>query len=465
MTCTRLFNNSNITRRINYKEDFEVTIQLMQGDYPMDFPEHDFTVTFKSFQGNYEVGRKDGVYNRCAVKDGRLHCYLNSHGLSVGTLRAEIDIKYPDDNFEDGNKRKLLIIGGQVELVSGNTVYTSADIEVPMEVILVDAYQLAVRKGYAGTIEEFYSTFTLLSETMRELREAGKQVADVVSSENSRIEAETSREESERQRVQAEEQRVSNETERISAEVNRTQSEEAREVSEGQRRSAETRRQDNEASRIAAEHERQDNDAKLQREVQAVIEHAVNVASQAANTIDTANAELSDINLKKNEITRVINEGNTFISRMQATETDIESNEQQRVTAENGRETAEQQRVADTQNAIDRVNEAIANVKDGRDGRLAMVHHGTSDNVFALTPNVLHVWGEVASLDLSLNTDLEEDGFLTEYAFQFTCPIDAPTSLALPSDIKWYNGFIVVPQAGKTYQVSIVNNIIIMGGV
>ena len=451
-------NNGDNIRRINYKEDFEVTIQLMQGDYPMDFPEHDFTVTFKSFQGSYEVGRKDGVYNRCAVKDGRLHCYLNSHGLSVGTLRAEIDIKYPDDNFEDGNKRKLLIIGGQVELVSGNTVYTSADIEVSMEVILVDAYQLAVRKGYAGTIEEFYSTFTLLSETMRELREAGKQVADVVSSENSRIEAETSRAESERQRVQAEEQRVSNEAERISAEVNRTQSEEARVNSESERMLAETRR-------ITAENERKANDAIRQMEVQTAVENVTNVANQAAALVSGANEQLSELSSNRSELTRAINEGTALITRMQATETDIESNEQQRVTAENGRKTAEQQRAADTQDAIDRVNEAIANVKDGRDGRLSMVHHGTSDNVFALSPNVLHVWGEVASLDLSLNTGLEEEGFLAEYAFQFTCPIDAATSLALPSDIKWYNGLVIVPQAGKTYQASIVNNIIIMGGV
>lgn len=465
MTCTRLLKNSNITRRINYKDDFEVILQLMQGEHPMDFPGHDFTVTFKSLQGSYEVGRKDGVYNRCAVKDGKLHCYLNSHGLSVGTLRAEIDIRFPDDSFEDGNRRKVLITGGQVELVSGNTVYTSADIEVPMDVIVVDAYQLAVRKGYTGTIEEFYSTFTLLSETMRELREAGEQVAGVISSEKSRIEAETARTDAERLRVQSEKQRSANENERISSEATRTQSESARVVSENGRMEAETLRRDNEAQRIIAENARNANDATRQRIVQESVNKALSAADRADASVDSATSALSEISSMGTDLARIISDGTTLMGRMQVAETDMGGKERQRVEAENARGSAERQRVTDTQDAIDRVNKAVANVKDGADGRLRMVSHGTEDTVFSLTPNTMHVWGVVGSLSLDMDKASEEDGILAEYAFQFTCPIDAATSLALPSDVKWYNGFIVVPQAGKTYQASIVNNIIIMGGV
>lgn len=101
----------------------------------------------------------------------------------------------------------------------------------------------------------------------------------------------------------------------------------------------------------------------------------------------------------------------------------------------------------------------------GEDGRLRLVNHGTSDTTFALTPNVMHVWGMVDQLTLTLDTSQEEDGFLAEYAFQFTCPATIDTTLSLPIHIKWYNNFVVTPKAGKTYQGSIINNIIMMGGV
>ena len=104
-----------------------------------------------------------------------------------------------------------------------------------------------------------------------------------------------------------------------------------------------------------------------------------------------------------------------------------------------------------------------AELLKGADGRLHMVNHGTSDTTFALTPNVMHVWGEVASLNLTIAPNTEQD-VLAEYCFQFTSPAGTATVLTV-TGVKWYNGFVLTIKAGKTYQASIVNGVIIMGEV
>lgn len=98
----------------------------------------------------------------------------------------------------------------------------------------------------------------------------------------------------------------------------------------------------------------------------------------------------------------------------------------------------------------------------GADGRLHVVNHGTSETTLALTPNMMHVWGEVASLNLTLAPNAEQD-VLAEYCFQFTSPAGTATTLTLPNTVKWVSGVIPVVTAGKTYQVSIVNNVAVSG--
>ena len=98
----------------------------------------------------------------------------------------------------------------------------------------------------------------------------------------------------------------------------------------------------------------------------------------------------------------------------------------------------------------------------GADGRLHVVDHGTGETTLALTPNVMHVWGEVTSLDLTLAPNTEQD-VLAEYCFQFTSPAGTATTLTLPNTVKWVSGVIPVVATGKMYQVSIVNNIAVCG--
>ena len=103
-----------------------------------------------------------------------------------------------------------------------------------------------------------------------------------------------------------------------------------------------------------------------------------------------------------------------------------------------------------TSTEIDARLGAVPNKAD----KIQEVNHGTSDTTFTLTPNVMHIWGTVASLNLSLPTD--SNSTLDEYLFTFTCG-STPTTLTLPATIKW----IQDPEfeENKTYQISIVNNL------
>lgn len=97
----------------------------------------------------------------------------------------------------------------------------------------------------------------------------------------------------------------------------------------------------------------------------------------------------------------------------------------------------------------------------GDDGYLRVVQHGKSDTTFALTPNTMHVWDEVETLTLTLSPNTEE-GALAEYAFQFTSPANKATTLSI-SNVKWLNNEVPLIRAGKTYQGSILNGIIVIG--
>ncbi len=77
-----------------------------------------------------------------------------------------------------------------------------------------------------------------------------------------------------------------------------------------------------------------------------------------------------------------------------------------------------------------------------------------------LQPNILYTFGEVTSLSLTLATPTNT-ARVNEYMFQFTSGTTA-TTLTLPSTVKWIGSHGIA--ASMIYQVSIVNNIAVMGG-
>ena len=79
-----------------------------------------------------------------------------------------------------------------------------------------------------------------------------------------------------------------------------------------------------------------------------------------------------------------------------------------------------------------------------------------------INPNVLNVWGEVANLAITFATGAANE--VNEYMIQFTCPSNAGTIITLPNNIRWANDDTLEPEAGYTYQVSIIDNLAVYAG-
>lgn len=334
MSCNN--NNRGLTplARKNYNEDFFVRLRLVTNGEGKPFPDGDFMVVFTSTGGGrYTCGRENGVLSNCKVNpDGTATCFIQGSNLEVGTLKAEVRIMQDDPNSPNGKRRDVLFPDGVIELVTGASSFDDVQMEVAMNYAIISAYELAVKKGYQGTQEEFYATFSELTKTMNATKETAK-----------------------------------------------------------------------------------------------------------------------GLQTKLEELSREWQELNTSITDKLSTIKDGKS----------AYELAEEHGYVGTE------EEWLASLKGlkgdkGDTGLLALVNHGTADTTFTLTPNAMHVWGEVAQLTLTLGAPMPN--VVNEYAFEFQSPA-TPTNLSLPATLKWYNNYTPTIRAGKRYQASIVLNVIIMGEV
>ena len=74
-------------------------------------------------------------------------------------------------------------------------------------------------------------------------------------------------------------------------------------------------------------------------------------------------------------------------------------------------------------------------------------------------PNEFNVWGEVRELEIML-AEPADKSVVNEYMIQFISG-EVATTLILPSEIKWTSAPKI--QANKVYQISIVNNLAVVG--
>lgn len=81
-------------------------------------------------------------------------------------------------------------------------------------------------------------------------------------------------------------------------------------------------------------------------------------------------------------------------------------------------------------------------------------YHG-AESIRTITPNVFHVFDDPASIDINFGD--EQEGVVNEYIFQITFS-NGLAAFDIPDTIKWANGEPSFDE-GKTYQISIVNNI------
>ena len=82
---------------------------------------------------------------------------------------------------------------------------------------------------------------------------------------------------------------------------------------------------------------------------------------------------------------------------------------------------------------------------------------------YAISPNVLTKLGTLASsVTLSLDTSKEEAGVSNVYDIIFATPANAP-SITWPEGISWVGGSAPAIAGGKTYEVSIMDNLATYG--
>lgn len=87
---------------------------------------------------------------------------------------------------------------------------------------------------------------------------------------------------------------------------------------------------------------------------------------------------------------------------------------------------------------------------------ISIIAHGTSDTTFTLTPNIMHTWGEVSSLNLTLGAESED--IVNEYMFSFISGATA-TQLTLPATV---NGVPAI-EPNSIYQCSVIDNCLAYG--
>ena len=344
--------------RINYKEDFELVVELLAGDKPYKLGEEDFRIDFIVMASRYTVGRTGGVCERCSVDGNKIRCFLDGHGLPPGELRAEVKVNTPDPNYADGKRLNVAIAEGVVVLVKDNTRFDGAVVKANIPVALVDAYQLAKAHGYKGTIDEYYATFTEVghlkenikgtldemteAEKLRATAETERAKAEAVrqsnrdkfnTAESERVKNEQQRQTNEDARQTAETERVKSEVSRIQAEKQRQTDEKLREQAETQRANSETARKGNEDARIRDEHQR--NDTEQARKIAETQRQTKEEARKSSET----QRKTAEEQRQQSEAKRVNAESNRASAEVERGKA-----EQQRISMEQARQTSENQR-------------------------------------------------------------------------------------------------------------------------
>lgn len=100
---------------------------------------------------------------------------------------------------------------------------------------------------------------------------------------------------------------------------------------------------------------------------------------------------------------------------------------------------------------------------EGKQDKITIFTETAGLSSYSINPNMLTKLGTLASnVTLSLNTASEEAGVVNIYDIIFTTPTDAP-SITWPEGISWAGGSAPSIAGGKTYEVSIMDNLAIFG--
>lgn len=269
----------------NKKEDIKLLIDL-----GADYHGEDIVLTFSAGQyglNKYVCSYVGGVQTNCVVNNSTVLCLLDNHGLSLGMLSVEIDIRVPDTQMPDGDFRHVtrkiasFVLGGEecsLELTNGESDYFPEEL-VPESVINLLSTVIKGEPGKDADIEGCNAAIA----SARELEEA------VIKAEAEREKAENERQSSEAERKQSEEARLQSESERNKAEQARKKAEEERKEAEASRNTAETQR-------VEAEIQRQKDVEDAIASLEIAERKATEATKAAQNATENANNATSSAN-------------------------------------------------------------------------------------------------------------------------------------------------------------------------
>lgn len=268
----------------NKKEDIKLLIDL-----GADYHGEDVVLTFSAGQyglNKFVCSYVGGVQTNCVVNNSTVLCLLDNHGLSLGMLSVEIEIRVPDTQMPDGDFRHVtqkiasFVLGGEecsLELTNGASDYFPEEL-VPESVINLLPTVIKGEPGKDADIEGCNAAIA----SARELEEAvTKAEVEREKAENERQSSETERKQSEEARLQSESERNKTEQARKLAEEERNEAEASRNTAETQRVEAEIQRQKDVEDAIASMEsaERKATDATIA--AQSATENANNATSSA----------------------------------------------------------------------------------------------------------------------------------------------------------------------------------------
>lgn len=341
----------------NKKEDIKLLIDL-----GADYHGEDIVLTFSAGQyglNKFVCSYVGGVQTNCVVNNSTVLCLLDNHGLSLGMLSVEIEIRVPDTQMPDGNFRHVtrkiasFVLGGEecsLELTNGASDYFPEEL-VPESVINLLPTVIKGEPGKDADIEGCNKAIAAMVALTTEVEMSESKRAEAeqhrMDSEAKRIAVENERKTAENERAEAETQRVETETLRTAAEDTRIEAENLRITKESERTKAETARHEAENLRVSYETKRTESEA-ARSEAENTRAAAETLRANAEKLrADAEKQRIVNENERKEAETARVNaealRANAETSRIN-TETLRAAAERQRATAEAARQTAESSR-------------------------------------------------------------------------------------------------------------------------
>ena len=147
------------TTKINYKSDFDIILHIKDHKgIDKGFPSFDWIAKFytTSKATAYTAAFINGKYINCFNDDGQIHIVFNDQKMGAGKLNVEFKSSYPNTIYPDGHRDVFEPMPLDIELVTGAGEDSGTyDVEITIPFVYITAYEMAVRNGYTGTLEQY----------------------------------------------------------------------------------------------------------------------------------------------------------------------------------------------------------------------------------------------------------------------------------------------------------------------